>query len=83
MVGIVVETLKNGLAWWHSDSGHVLCFGSPGSQVRILGTDICTTHQAMLRWYPTYKTEEDGHRCQLRVTSKKKRNIVNYRQKSY
>ena len=23
------------------------------------------THQAMLWWHPTYKTEEDWHRCQL------------------
>ena len=26
-----------------------------GSQVRIPGTDLHTTHQVMLRWRPTYK----------------------------
>ena len=34
-----------------------------GLQVQILGMDLCTTHQAMLWWHPTYKAEEDGHRC--------------------
>ena len=35
-------------------------------QVRILGTDLHTTHQAMLWWHPTYKIEENCHRRQLR-----------------
>ena len=34
-----------------------------GLQVRILGTDLHTAHQAMLWWCPTYKIEEDWHRC--------------------
>ena len=34
-----------------------------GLQVRILGMDLHTVHQAMLRWHPTYKVEEDWHRC--------------------
>ena len=34
-----------------------------GSWLRIPGTDIHTVHQAMLWQHPTYKTEEDGHRC--------------------
>ena len=34
-----------------------------GSQVRIPGTDVHTTHQAMLWQCPIYKIEEDGHRC--------------------
>ena len=34
-----------------------------GSRVRILGTDLHTTHQAMLWWHPIYKIEEDCHRC--------------------
>ena len=33
-----------------------------GLQVWILGTDLCTAHQAMLRWHPAYKIEEDWHR---------------------
>ena len=35
------------------------------SQVRIPGVDLHTTYQAMLQWRPTYKIEEDWHRCQL------------------
>ena len=42
-----------------------LCFGSPGLWVQIPGTDLC--HSAMLWWQPTYKVEEDWHRCQLRT----------------
>ena len=37
-----------------------------GSQVQILGTDLHTTHQAMLWRHPTYKIEEDWHGCLLR-----------------
>ena len=33
------------------------------SQVQILGTDLHIAHQAMLWQHPTYKIEEDGHRC--------------------
>ena len=36
-----------------------------GSQVWIPGIDLHTTHQAMLWQCPSYKTEEDWHRCQL------------------
>ena len=32
-------------------------------QVRILGVDLHTTHQAVLWQRPTYKMEEDWHRC--------------------
>ena len=35
----------------------------PGQPVRILGVDLHTAHQAMLWWHPTYKIEEDWHRC--------------------
>ena len=34
-----------------------------GSRVQIPGTDLHTAHQAMLKWRPTYKVEEDGHGC--------------------
>lgn len=34
-----------------------------GSQLQISGMDLYTTHQAMLWWLPTYKIEEDWHRC--------------------
>ena len=34
-----------------------------GSQVRIPGAGLHTTCQAMLRRRPTYKVEEDEHRC--------------------
>ena len=36
-----------------------------GSQVRIPGVELHTAHQAILWRGPTYKTEEDWHRCQL------------------
>ena len=39
-----------------------------GLLVRILGADLCTTYQAMLRQHPTYKVEEGGHRCWLRAS---------------
>ena len=34
-----------------------------GLQVQILGTDLFAAHQATLWRHPTYKTEEDCHRC--------------------
>ena len=34
-----------------------------GLQVQIQGTDLHTTIQAMLLWHPTYKVEEDWHKC--------------------
>ena len=34
-----------------------------GSPVQIPGVDLCTAYQAMLWQHPTYKVEEDGHRC--------------------
>ena len=34
-----------------------------GSRFQIPGIDLHTTHQAMLWWCPTYKIEEDWHRC--------------------
>ena len=34
-----------------------------GSWIQIPGMDLHTTHQAMLRQCPTYKTEEDWHGC--------------------
>ena len=37
-----------------------------GLQVLMPGVDLHTAHQAMLWWCPTYKIEEDRHRCQLR-----------------
>ena len=33
------------------------------SGVWISGVDLHTAHQAMLWQHPTYKIEEDGHRC--------------------
>ena len=43
------------------------CFASAlvarASWVQILRADLHTTHQAMLWWCPTYKVEEDLHRC--------------------
>ena len=36
-----------------------------GSWVQILGMNLHTTHQATLWQHPTYKTEEDWHRCWL------------------
>ena len=34
-----------------------------GLPVQILGMDLRTIYQAMLWQHPTYKMEEDGHRC--------------------
>ena len=34
-----------------------------GSGVRALGMDIHTAHKAKLWQHPTYKMEEDWHRC--------------------
>ena len=34
-----------------------------GLQVQIPSVDICTAHQACCGRSPTYKIEEDGHRC--------------------
>ena len=34
-----------------------------GLWVQILGADLYTAHQAMLRLHPTHKIEEDWHRC--------------------
>ena len=34
-----------------------------GSRVRIPGMDLHTGHGAILWWCPTYKIEEDWHRC--------------------
>ena len=48
--GVVVKLVCSALVAW-------------GSQVRIPGADLHTAHQAMLWWCPTYKIEEDGHRC--------------------
>ena len=39
-----------------------------GSWVQTPGMDLYTAHQAMLWWHPTYKMEEDWHRCQLMAT---------------
>ena len=38
-----------------------------GLKVWIPGVDLHTAHQAMLWWRPTYKIEEDWHRCSLRA----------------
>ena len=36
--------------------------GAQGLWVQTLGADLHTALQAML-WHPTYKIEEDWHRC--------------------
>ena len=38
-----------------------------GAQIWILGVDLHSAHQAVLWWHPTYKIEEDWHRCSLRA----------------
>ena len=38
-----------------------------GLQVQVLCADPHTAHQAMLWRHPTYKVEEDWHRCELRA----------------
>ena len=34
-----------------------------GLQVQVLDVDLHTAHQAILWQHPTYKAEEDWHRC--------------------
>ena len=34
-----------------------------GSRIQILGADLHSAYQAMLWQHPTYKIEEDWHRC--------------------
>ena len=48
--GIVVKLVCSTLVAW-------------GSWVQIPGVDLHAAHQAMLWWRPTYKIEEDWHRC--------------------
>ena len=36
-----------------------------GLRIQILGADLHTAHQVLLWQRPTYKIEEDWHRCQL------------------
>ena len=54
--------------FWGVPDSHLVKFActalvAPGSLVRILGTDLCTAHQAML-WQASHigKIEKDGHR---------------------
>ena len=48
-----------------------------GLRVLILGADLCTTHQAMLWLYPTYKIEEDWQQILAKgqSSSPKKQNV--------
>ena len=48
--GIVVKFVCSTLGAW-------------GSWVQIMDTGLHTAHQAMLWQWPTYKIEEDWHRC--------------------
>ena len=55
------------ISTWGQSSGVVVKFElsalvAQDSWVWILGADLCTTHQGMLRQCPTYKIEEDWHR---------------------
>ena len=58
--GLVVKFMHSALATW-------------SLWVWILGTDLCTAHQAMLLQCPTYKIEEEGHRCWLRANLPQKK----------
>ena len=48
--GVVVKFVQSALA-------------ARGSQAKIPGMDLHTAHQAMLWQHPTYKIEDDWHRC--------------------
>ena len=50
--GVVVKFARSALVAWRS-------------QVWTPGMDLYTARQAMLYQHPTYKAEEDWHRCQL------------------
>ena len=56
------------LPLWGQPGGTVVRFSHSalavqGLWVWILGVDLHTTHQAMLWQHPTYRMEEDWHRC--------------------
>ena len=62
-----VECNKNTFTWGLL-SGVVVklmhsALTAQGSLVWIPGADLLTAHQAMLWQHPTYKIEEDWHRC--------------------
>ena len=54
-----VRNTFQGPAWWHSSWVHVLPSVAQCSPVQILGTDLYTAHQAILRWCPTEKNWSD------------------------
>ena len=58
MVSKIVKTVF----YWGWPSGVVIKFtlAAPGSQARIMDTDLCTAHQAILRLCPTDKIERDS-----------------------
>ena len=63
-----VERLKNFMIVWGLASGMVVKFMCSAlvawdSWVLIQGLDLCTAHQAMLLWCPTYEVEEDWYEC--------------------
>ena len=61
-VALKNDALVKGLPLWHSGKFGVLCFGGQGLRVQIPGTDL--HHSTAMLWQqPTYKVEEDRHRC--------------------
>ena len=64
---VIITEIKN-FYYWGQPSVIVvkfMCSASTarGFQVWILGMDLHTAHQATLWWHPTYKIEEDWHKC--------------------
>ena len=62
------ETMVKDEKLWGQPSGIVVQFtcstvAAQGSWVQIPSVNLHTAHQAMWWWHPTYKIEEDRHRC--------------------
>ena len=62
-VRFCVRTLLKRQMIWGRPVGVVVKFACSASAAQGLGLDLHIAHQAMLQWHPTYKIEEDWHRC--------------------
>ena len=49
-------------------NAHILLLGGQGSLVWIPGVDMAPLGKPSCGRRPTYKVEEDGHRCELRAS---------------